>query len=189
MIFLSASIPFKERDQKYIDTADVVAIRDAVKALATVVIPKSHLIWGGHPAITPLIRHAIRGMKQDIKNHVTLYQSNYFVDMFPEDNNYFENLVIVPKATNRDDSLKNMRLSMMKNNFRVGIFIGGMEGVEEEYELFRNHHPNALILPIASTGAAARIIYNTNKFKNERLESDYAYMALFRYLLKDYIEF
>jgi len=32
-IFLSASIPLPERDPKYYETADVIAIRDAVIAL------------------------------------------------------------------------------------------------------------------------------------------------------------
>ena len=50
-IFLSASIPDPERDRIYYDTADIVAIRDAVRALATVIIPHSKLIWGGHPSM------------------------------------------------------------------------------------------------------------------------------------------
>jgi hypothetical protein len=38
-IFLSASIPLPERDPQYLGTADIIAIRDAVRALATVVYP------------------------------------------------------------------------------------------------------------------------------------------------------
>ncbi len=34
-IFLSASIPFKERHEKYYNTADIIAIRDSVIALAS----------------------------------------------------------------------------------------------------------------------------------------------------------
>ena len=54
-IFLSASIPLPSRDAKYIETADIIAIRDAVIALTTVVLPHHRIIWGGHPSITPLI--------------------------------------------------------------------------------------------------------------------------------------
>ena len=65
---------------------------------------------------------------------------------------------------------------------------GGMEGVVEEYELFKTSNPNALILPIASTGAAAKIIYDSIEHKpNERLTNDYAYMALFSDLLSEYL--
>jgi len=43
-IFLSASIPYPERDRKFYDTADIIAIRDSVRALATVVIPNANLM-------------------------------------------------------------------------------------------------------------------------------------------------
>lgn len=73
------------------------------------------------------------------------------------------------------------REMILKNDFRIGIFIGGMKGVIREYELFKSSHPDAIILPIASTGAAAKIIYDTIDPKpSNRLENDYAYMALFR---------
>ncbi len=116
MIFLSASIPVQERHRKYIDTADVIAIRDAVRALATVVIPKSHLVWGGHPAITPLIHYVMRKMNADLKEHITLYQSEWFKDTFPKDNLFFENVVITDKQETLGSSLELMRNSMIKNH-------------------------------------------------------------------------
>lgn len=189
MIFLSASIPYQERDEKYFATADIVAIRDAVRALATVTIPKTTLVWGGHPAITPLIRYVLNRMNTNLKDHVTLYQSNFFRKFFPEDNFAFENIVVVKENIDRETSLIDMRNEMIRgNNFKAGIFIGGMEGVEEEYHIFNEAHPNALMLPIASTGAAAKIIYdNLNPKPSTRLENDYAYMALFKSLLADYL--
>lgn len=35
-IFLSASIPLQKRDPQYIETADIIAIRDAVIALSLI---------------------------------------------------------------------------------------------------------------------------------------------------------
>lgn len=186
-IFLSASIPFQDRDPKFYQTADVIAIRDAVKALATVVIPNSILIWGGHPAITPLIRFVMDKMGTDVRKHVTIYQSNFFREYFPEDNLAFENIKIIDENIDRDSSLSDMRNAMIsENDFKAGIFIGGMEGVEEEFLMFRNSHPTALLLPIASTGAAARIIYD-DQFPNLdiKLKKEYAYMSLFKSLLKN----
>ena len=58
-IFLSASIPFKERHERYFNTADIIAIRDSVIALSSLVIPKYRLIWGGHPSITPMIHYVL----------------------------------------------------------------------------------------------------------------------------------
>ncbi|MBK7129070.1 MAG: hypothetical protein IPM74_03710 [Crocinitomicaceae bacterium] len=191
MIFLSASIPVQERHRKYIDTADVIAIRDAVRALATVVIPKSHLVWGGHPAITPLIHYVMRKMNADLKEHITLYQSEWFKDTFPKDNLFFENVVITDKKETLGSSLELMRNSMIKNHpYKAGIFIGGMDGIEEEFNLFRQTHPSALLLPVASTGAAAKIIHDKYLVNPDpRLLNDYAYMTLFKSLLKDQINF
>lgn len=188
-VFLSASIPYPDRDKKFYDTADIVSIRDAVRALATVVIPKAHLIWGGHPSITPLIRFVMDRMNIDLKKHITLYQSLFFEEYFPPDNFAFENIVLTEKRNNRDESLKLMRSKLInENEFKVGIFIGGMEGINDEYLMFKEMHPNALILPIASTGAAAKILFeNQPQAFDIRLKNDYAYMALFRDLLNDYI--
>jgi SLOG cluster3 family len=56
-IFLSASVPLPSRNPLYFDTADVIAIRDAVRALTMVVVEQHvQLVFGGHPAITPMIR-------------------------------------------------------------------------------------------------------------------------------------
>lgn len=188
-IFMSASVPLRERHEKYYATADIVAIRDAVRALATVVIPKSRLVWGGHPAITPLIRYVLGRMNAPVQDHVTLYQSEFFRNIFPPDNEIFENVLIVPKGADLTDSLKDMRMRMIgENSFSAGIFIGGMEGVEEEFAMFRERHSTALALPVASTGAAAATIYERMDPKpSERLVNDYAYMAMFRSLLREYI--
>ncbi len=188
-VFLSASIPDEKRNKVYYKTADVIAIRDSVRALATVVIPKSRLIWGGHPAITPLIRYVMEKMEYNIRDHVTLYQSNFFKDKFPDDNFSFEDVKITAENIDRDSSLNDMRYEMIvKNKYKAGIFIGGMEGVEDEFKLFCEAHPEALILPVASTGAAAKIIYDGLERKpDERLVNDYAYMTLFNHLLKDII--
>ena len=177
-IFLSASIPLQERDPEYIETADIIAIRDAVIALTTVVLPSHRLIWGGHPSITPLVYHVMEKLNLNIQEHITLYQS------------MFDNIVLTDIVEgDRERSLLHMRNRMLgESEFVAGIFIGGMEGVEEEYDMFIKKHHNAIILPIASTGAAAKKIYD-ERFtdKNERLVKDYAYMSLFQKYLIDKI--
>ena len=187
-IFLSASIPLQERDPLYIETADIIAIRDAVIALTTVVLPRYRLIWGGHPSITPLIYHVMEKLNLNIQEHVTLYQSRFFEKFFPEDNNKFKNIVLTDIVDDdRESSLLHMRSRMLgESEFAAGIFIGGMEGVEVEYNMFIEKHPKALVLPIASTGAGAKKIYD-ERFtdKNERLVKGYAYMSLFQKYLID----
>lgn len=190
MIFLSASIPDPVRNEKYFGTADVIAIRDAVRALATVVIPKSNLIWGGHPAITPLIRYVMSAFDANVQNHITLYQSNYFIDKFPADNSFFEKVIFTKDEGSREDSLREMRFRMINDNkYDAGVFIGGMEGVEEEYEMFHIVHPRANIFPMASTGGAAKYIYEKSRLIPDlRFVSDYAYLSLFRTLFESIIK-
>lgn len=190
-IFLSASIPLKERHPKYFETADIIAIRDAVIALATIVLPKHKLVWGGHPSITPIIYYVMERLNLDIQEHVTLYQSKYFEQLFPENNNKFKNVILTENTGEIQSSILLMRRKMFsENDYAAAIFIGGMNGIEDEFKLFSEFHPNALLLPIASTGAASKIAYNElllEKFKNKRLINDYGYMSLFQDLLIDKI--
>ncbi|MEB3791712.1 hypothetical protein [Acinetobacter sp. IK40] len=185
-IFLSASIPLADRDPKYFDTADNTAIRDAVIALSRIVLPKAELVWGGHPSITPLIRAVLEKQNLQISEHVTLYQSNFFLKKFPSDNNFFEKLIITDELKDQKESLGLMRKKMIVgNNFCAAIFIGGMDGVEDEYKLFKEAHPDVPVFPIASTGAASRILYFQENFKNERLLTDFCYLPLFDELFEE----
>jgi hypothetical protein len=192
-MFLSASIPLPERDLKYIETADIIAIRDAVIALTTVVLPKHRIIWGGHPSITPLIYFVLNkmGLQNKIQSNVILYQSEYFKEMFPVDNNNFETVILTENLGDIHSSIQHMRNRMFsENKFDAAIFIGGMEGIEVEYNMFKEYHPKALLLPIASTGAATKIVYDNlfpEELKNERFVNDYGYMSLFQKFLIDKI--
>jgi len=183
-IFLSASIPLPERDPRYHESADIIAIRDAVISLMDEILPRFRLIWGGHPSITPLVYHVIGHRGLGIQEYVTLYQSKYFEKIYPEDNNQFKNVIQTENTNDRESSLLLMRRAMFSSaNFEAGIFIGGMDGVEKEFDLFREMHPKAKLFPIASTGAASALIYERMSIKNTRLKNDYAYSSLFRDLL------
>jgi len=184
-IFLSASIPLPDRDPRYSETADVIAIRDSVRALVSVVVPDGQIVFGGHPAITPLIRLLVRRMTPNVRQHVILYQSRIFERQFPAEIAEFEELRII-EAIDRDEaaSLTQMRRAMIGGHeFDAGIFLGGMEGVEREYELFRQLHPDKPAYPIASTGAAARILFNEHTRDRIELLEDLRYLSLFRRLL------
>lgn len=184
-IFLSASIPLPERDPKYIGTADVIAIRDAVLALTTVVLPHFRLIWGGHPSITALIAQVLRHSGKEANQHVTLYQSLHFEKYFPLENETVAHIIKTPDLGGRDESLLEMRTRMIcDNQFFAAFFIGGMEGVEAEYNMFTDCHPDASIFPIESTGAAAKIIYDASSEKYDpRLATELTYSSLFKELL------
>ncbi len=184
-VFLSASIPLPGHGAKYSETADVIAIRDSVRALVSVVIPTGRIVFGGHPAITPLIRLLVRGMTTDVRQHVILYQSRFYEQRFPPEVAEFEDVRLVDAVgTDQAASLREMRRVMIgSHNFDAGIFLGGMEGVEREFELFRQMHPDGPVHPIASTGAAARLLFNEYARDRVELLTDLRYLSLFRRLL------
>ena len=117
-----------------------------------------------------------------------LYQSAYFADQFVADNDeFFEFRVIPAVRRSRAHSIAAMRKRMIEDtDFDVGVFIGGMEGVLEEYELFRARHPEARVWPIASTGAAAKHLFESrDRQRPELFLEEITYPTLFRKLLAD----
>jgi hypothetical protein len=184
-VFLSASIPLTDHAARYWQTTDIIAIRDSVRALVSVVVPTGQIVFGGHPAITPLIRLLVREMKIDVRQHVILYQSRFFEHNFPPEVAEFEDVRLVDAvAGDEAASLKEMRRRMIgSHDFDAGVFLGGMEGVEREYEMFQLIHPDKPAFPIASTGAAARLLFEEYARDKVELLSDLRYLSLFRRLL------
>ena len=186
MVFLSAGVPDILGDSKYVDTANLAAIRDAVRAVAKVVIPSTQLVWGGHPAITPLINYSLLRINGFRKNAI-LYQSAYFNNQFPAESNLFDNRKIIKSEKSREASLIAMREKMIgENSYKAGIFIGGMKGVEDEYRIFKKEHPAALVIAIASSGSAAKVIFESiQSHRDFRLTNDYVYVPLIKSLLEN----
>jgi hypothetical protein len=187
-VFLSASVPLPNRDRRFMESADVIAIRESVKALVTEIIPKGAIVFGGHPAITPLIALLLRGLGPDGARRVILYQSAFFTQQFGKENDEFLDVRIVPAVLNsRDESLRAMRARMIGDTpFDAGVFIGGMEGVLDEYSLFGQLHPRAARWPIASTGAAAKELFDEQGARRPELFADeITYSTLFRHLVSE----
>ena len=150
-IFLSASVPLIGRGN-YHETADPFLIQCAVREFVMAVIRTQQIVWGGHPAITPMIWSICEDLGINYSKSVVLE------DRFPEENKHFGNVVFVDAVPNdREASLLRMREAMLsRTELTAAVFIGGMEGVEAEYELFSRLHPAAKVLPVAAPGGAAR---------------------------------
>lgn len=155
-IFLSAGVPDPKRGPQYAATADSVAIGAAVSALVHITLGRRLLVWGGQPAITPMIWVVAQDIGVDYGRWVRLYQSRHFKDDFPEDNERFQNVIYTDDiGGDREKSLLSMRERMFSDYaFKAAVFIGGMGGIVEEYELFRRLQPNAAVIPVVSTGGA-----------------------------------
>src|SRR4051794_9555611 len=109
-IFLSAGAPDPKRGPQYAATADTVAITAAVSALVHVTLGRRLLVWGGHPAITPMIWVVAQDVGVDYGRWVQLYQSRHFRDEFPEDNEQFQNVTYTDDVElDREKSLLAMR--------------------------------------------------------------------------------
>lgn len=180
-IFLSAGVPDPRRGPQYAATADTVAITAAVSALVHVTLGRRLLVWGGQPAITPMIWVVAQDVGVDYGQWVRLYQSRHFQDEFPEDNERFRNVTYTEDVEHdREKSLLAMRQRMFsENTFKAGVFIGGMGGIIQEYELFRRLQPTALIVPVASTGGATLDVAAQAGPLSADLSDDFDYVAVF----------
>ncbi len=155
-VFLSAGVPDPSAPH-FEGEGDSAAIAAAVSALLYVTLGRRQLIWGGHPAITPMVWAFAEAMDVNYGDWVTLYQSAVFGDMFPEETARFRNVVITDAVGNdRQASLALMRQRMIgENHFGAAVFVGGMRGIFDEHRMIAERWPDARILPVMSTGGAA----------------------------------
>lgn len=180
-IFLSAGVPDPKRGPQYAATADTVAITAAVSALVHVTLGRRLLIWGGQPAITPMIWVVSQDIGVNYGRWVRLYQSRHFKDEFPEDNERFNNVIYTDDVGNdREKSLLLMRERMFsEHKFKAAVFVGGMGGIVQEYEMFQRLQPDAAVIPVLSTGGATLDVGMRIKALAPDLAEDRDYVALF----------
>jgi hypothetical protein len=168
-IFLSAGTPDKS---PWSAQADSMRIREAITALVAVWCPTGTLVFGGHPAISPLVEHTAQAL--GCTENVHIFQSRFFMNIIPPEASAFKNFhwTDVDSTSSRDASLQVMRQQMLDfcNPCFAGVFIGGMEGVILEFELFRQRYPQEPVFPVASTGAAARVILENTQPANPQLQ-------------------
>src|SRR5688572_23104777 len=103
-IFLSASIPEAGRG-KYHENADPFLIQFAVREFLTASLGRRLVVWGGHPAITPMVWAVCEDLGVEYSIAVVLYQSRFFEEDFPEENARFANVKYTEAAGDRENSL------------------------------------------------------------------------------------
>lgn len=157
-VFLSASVPVPGR-APFDQDCEPQMIQSAVSALATVALGRKTIVWGGHPAITPMLWASAQDLGVQYATAVRLFQTKFIPkEDFPEENKHFANVTYLD-AVDGDlaKSLLAMRTAMLQSaEFDAAIFIGGMEGVIDEHALFSQMHPKAKCIVIETTGGAAR---------------------------------
>lgn len=183
-IFLSASVPVPGRGTYY-ESADPFLIQCAVREFVIAVVRTRRIVWGGHPAITPMIWSICEDLGVSYTDSVVLYQSKFFADQYPEENQHFRNVVFVDAVPDdRAMSLRRMREAMLSRcELSAAVFIGGMEGVQVEFELFRQYHPDAPVVPVAAPGGAARELANQTTSIDRALMFSVDFARLFHSVL------
>jgi hypothetical protein len=190
-VFLSASVP-DPRKSHFVGPSDIIDVVAAVRALVYVVLGRRPFVWGGHPAITPMVWSVAESLGVSYPDWVRLYQSQFFEERYPEDNKRFKNTRYVPatmEAPGQSEeerlrlSLHAMRSSMfVENVFETAVFIGGMRGVVDEFDLFGHLCPYARRIPVLSTGGATPLLLEglgPTDLDIHRLQTDIDYVPLF----------
>jgi len=121
-IFLSASEPDPTRDTGYWNSRNLVNLRAAVRALLGYVLPRQPFVFGGHPAITPLVLAMEDRIAHDQpdKPQVLMFLSEYFANRFSADVMSYDGKVVVPcvdrdgNVTAREKADRAMSLALMR---------------------------------------------------------------------------
>ena len=169
-IFLSASIPVQGRGN-FLESADPFLIQFAVRELMTVCLGRRRIVWGGHPAITPMVWAVCESLDVKYASAVRLYQSRFFEEWFPEENKLFRNVTFMPAVPNdRAASLDVMRRAMLSEPFDAAVFIGGMEGIFDEYRIFKELHPKTKVIAVSAPGGAAMQLAKKLRQRNDGID-------------------
>ena len=170
-VFVSASIPDPTR---WDGDFDALEITDAVVALARVFLTAGwRLVSAAHPTIAPLLLYVAAELARpndpERTSRVTIYQSELFEDVLPTATRRFEADGVgsivwtapspgdLPQPGKWDSSLEIMRRQMLaETQPAAGLFVGGMQGVPDEYRMFAERLPGRPRFPIGRPGGEAR---------------------------------
>ncbi|MEK6374710.1 MAG: hypothetical protein AABO58_18685 [Acidobacteriota bacterium] len=184
-VFLSASVPAKHSgfENARLD----LNVDEAVITLArTIFAEGGKLVFGGHPSISPLVLTIASEyvVTSDVEAPLAfIYQSQIFREIIPKKTLVLEEMgygrIVWTAAAegeqlSRDEktgrwlaprSLERMRRAMISHTTPAAfVAIGGMEGVEQEADIFRELRPNAPVFAIESTGGASARLAETRQY-------------------------
>jgi SLOG cluster3 family len=199
-IFLSASIPDPNR---WIGTYDALEITDAVVAFARVFLTAgARLVSAAHPTIAPLLLYVAAELQTHESERVVIYQSQLFEDALPSATRRFEADGIgriiwtqaLPGNPHKPESwgpsLELMRQTMLaETEPSAAVFVGGMYGVQLEYDLYTSRFPTRPTYPVGRPGGEARLLLDRSSSPlRDRLMSDSIYPAMWRSVLEDLLQ-
>ena len=177
-LFLSASEPYHKDtplNAHYLATAKPRYILDAVSYLSQFAFQRDiTLVFGGHPAISPMVLDVARRFGRSRRKRVAVFQTAFFRRLIPKATldlaaQQYGELVWTEEqpGKTKDErerrSLRWMREVMLQTPKLIGgVFIGGMEGVDEEGGMIRDMREELPCFAIGTTGSAAADLLGAN---------------------------
>lgn len=185
---MSASVPALDRKEDFRRIPDAaLEIEQAVVSLTRAVLSEGGvLVFGGHPAISPLVAtvageyrqaRSARAPGRQPPAQVQIYQSKIFLGHANEETLLMFRLGLAEvhwidkepgedfddprpaKAPRFPLSLRRMRTAMIgRTDLDSMVAIGGMEGVQEEVRMFKERHPDLPCYVLKHTGGACLIL-------------------------------
>jgi hypothetical protein len=197
VIFLSASIPDPSR---WDGDFDALEITDAVVSLARVFLTAGwRIVTAAHPTIAPLLLYVAAEIPATADRRVSIYQSSLFEDVLPTATRRFEadgigTIIWTPAADGDhpnpgewDASLDIMRRRMLTETAPVAAaFVGGMQGIRDEYNLFAEFRPGRVRYPLGRPGgAAAALAEESDSPLRQQLTHAVVYPAIWQAVLME----
>lgn len=168
-VFLSASVPSarfepsrRAHEAARVANARPEEIESFVQAFCAALRDKGYKVaWGGHPSITEALLDFDGTHAEEPWLYV--FQHAHFGLRLPDAVHALARrpgvkLVIVnDHASTRDLALEGMRKLMLAvRGLRASVFVGGMEGVKQEWELCRQALPSPQCYAVGAGGGAAK---------------------------------
>jgi hypothetical protein len=157
-----------------------------------------HVVTAAHPTIAPLLLYVAAELPSKHAGRVTIYQSDLFDSVLPAATRRFEEegigaLIRTPAAPGEepapgrwDNSLLRMRIQMFEETVpAAAAFVGGMQGIADEFALFSEMHPNAPTYPLAGPGGEARRLVEEIEPRLPELVTGRVYPTVWNHVLDD----
>lgn len=198
-VFLSCSIPDTTR---WDGAFDPLEITDAVTALGRAILASGGaIVTAAHPTIAPLLLYIAAEFPRTEDADIIIYQSEVYEGVLPASTRRFEEsnagLIVrtrkvgseSPQPGMATESLRLMRRQMLREQSpSAAVFIGGMEGILEEFSMFRSLCPEAPTYALGCPGGeAATLVQESPPNLVRLLESGDSYPFLAAKIIEDAI--
>lgn len=164
-IFLSAAAPDPEEQ----DAASLTLAPFVVILVQTLTDLGATVVFGGHPAVTPLVHRALADLPNDGGGGIELHQAQFWEDQeqtpaVVNDRKIFKHVVWHGDGAAIPSDLEALRAGMIGPDLDGGVFIGGKDkksrtnppGIVAEYRRFRAQCPDKPAFVVGMAFGAAR---------------------------------